>query len=210
MKNKFYLLIGLLLAALFVNVGGVAYGASAPSALSALLVEDEGEIEVVQTPEGTVPTGDPVPYPTNARCIAGDQRKVIDREVYDSEGPSGIVWHFRLIVYRTVCTNFTGVKEVMVSYWVNGVNANKHCNVGTDFGVDEVKLNAGDVAGWNVPAKTWPCSNSVTSRSWIFDAPNATQIFASNDNAIGMAAIKIRNNLPDDNYQVPLIRVTRP
>lgn len=206
--NRKLSLTGLIAAlALLITASLSFYG---PQAASALAADPDDEIEVVQTPEGAVPTGPVLPFPTTGRCVNGDQRRVIDRELFDSEGPSGIVWHFRLIVYRTVCTNFTRVNEVMVSYWVNGVNANKHCNVGTDFGVDNVKLNAGDVAGWNVPAKTWPCNNGVTSRSWIFDAPNATQILGGNDNEIGMAAIKIRNNLPDDNYQVPIIRITRP
>lgn len=172
---------------------------------------EDGVIETVETPEGTVPEVVSGREIVPRGCSFGNQTSTIHKTLgADDGGASGITWNFRINVYRQVCTNVTIVESVTVSYWITGSNADRHCSI-DDFGVDKVKINAGDVGGWNVPTKTWNCTPGDLSKAYAFQAPNGTQInLGGGDRVIGGKATKARVGLPDDNYTIPAVTLPKP
>lgn len=200
MNRKILALLAALMACLFLSVAG-------PAIQSASADPPSEEIEVPETPEGSLPPDRSArPIVPRACGTSTFLQKARTVSYFDSEGPD-TVWTFRNKVWFDRCANVTIVRSVTQSYGVAG--GPNPCR-DSQF-VDRVKMNAGDLDGWNVPAVSWDCGDTQPSAIKNIDAPNGVQIFCTNDNLIGSKVTLVRGPVQiDSNHQIPGLRVPRP
>lgn len=200
--KKIYALLAALCAALFLNLSGPGVA----SAVDSIAPPDENVYETPETPEGSLPpSGRPAITPTacGTSTSRGDNRVV---HVFDAEGGTDD-WNFSYKVWYDRCANVTIVRSVTVRYEVTG-NGDNFCSRSA---IDKVRLNAGDLDGWNVPKAEFACQNGDHADAKNIDAPNGVQIFCGNDNLIGEKATMVRGPIqPDANWNVPAVTIPRP
>lgn len=204
--RKSLALMGLILTAcLGLNVAGPSIATAADSAASVIVTDDpiDGEVEVPESPEGTEP---PVGRAILARGCGDPTNKVGSRSWHvDDAEADGNDWTTSYKVWYDRCSNVTIIRSVTKSYSFTNTNACERW-----FGVDQVRLNPGDVGGWNVPRSEFDCGDGDHADSQNTQAPNGTQVFCGNDNLIGMKFTAVRNNFSDTNKDVAAIRIPRP
>lgn len=145
--------------------------------------------------------------PASAAC--GDPvSKTTDRSVtvHDSEGGDN-TWTFSVKVWYDRCSAVTVIRSLTYRYEFTGTDACSNW-----LGVDNVRINSGNIGGWNPPAVTFACQNSDHADASNVDAPSGAQITCGNDNQTGGLVDIIRHSTvwPDGQYDIPLMSIPRP
>lgn len=179
-KRAIFLIVLLLIVAMFVLIGGAQTKAYA---------DDE-------TNPPTVPRAAGCAAPTSK---ATHKDVTVYGELVDDH------WRFTTKVWFDRCPTRTYIRSVTYKY---SVDHNHACSAW--FGVEDVRINAGLIGGWNPPSVTFDCGDNDLADAKNYQAPDDAWVTCGNDNQTGGAVDIIRGFAPDDHFSIPLMSIPRP